>query len=288
MFSLKFANALGNVIDLTSSENLKLTNVTGLNPPNADIITSTSPNFDGEMFNSSKVQKRNVVIYLVIERNVESERLNLYKFFRVKQKGTLYYKSEYRDVWIEGYVDTFEINNFSNPVTVQISLTCPQPYFNSIDEMVTEIADVISLLEFPVSLPEAGIEFGKLDPYREVVVENNGEIETGVIFEFRAIGAVVNPTIFNADTQEFFGLNLTMQTGDVIKISTYTGSKTATLIRQGSVSNVFNYITANSTWLTLQAGENSFKYTTKENSDGTNTNANLYIKIYHTDQYEGV
>lgn len=288
MFSLKFANAQGSIIDLTGNENFDVTNITGLNPPQANINTSTSPNFDGTIYNSATVEQRNIVIYLSLSRNVEQTRLNLYKFFRTKQKGTLYYKSNLRDVWIDGYINNIEVNNFENPVTMQISMICPQPYFIDMDEIIAEIAEIINKLEFALDLPEAGIEFGQISPYIEVNVVNNGEIETGTTFELRATGDVVNPKIYNKDTNEFFGLNFTMQLGDVITITTSKGNKTVTLNRQGTISNLFNYISENSTWLTLKTGDNVFLYTTYENEDGTDTNENLYIRILHADQYEGV
>ena len=57
MFSLKVENAKGAILELTNDEtNFQVTNVEGLNPPNAPINTSDFANGDGSAFNSSKIR----------------------------------------------------------------------------------------------------------------------------------------------------------------------------------------------------------------------------------------
>ena len=109
MFVLKVENSKGYVLELTDNEeNYQITNIEGLDPPKADINTSSYANNDGFSFNGSKIKDREIVITMKINGDVEENRLKLYKYFRIKEWCKIYYKSELRDVFIEGYVQTMD------------------------------------------------------------------------------------------------------------------------------------------------------------------------------------
>ena len=127
------------------------------------------------------------------------------------------------------------------------------------------------------------IVFGAINTEAQVVVPNNGGIETGLIFELYAKEAISNPTIYNYITQEYIGLNFSMETGDLIIINTNTGQKSATLIRNAVETNIFNNIEKGSTWLQLDSGGSVFVYTVDSGSPQS-----LEIEIKHYDLYEGV
>lgn len=83
-------------------------------------------------------------------------------------------------------------------------------------------------------------------------VENDGEIETGFTATIHASGTVVNPYILNIFTQEKFTINVTMNTGDELVVSTEYGNKKAEL---NGVS-VFKNIDLDSDFFQLEKGEN--------------------------------
>ena len=113
MFTLKVENTRGAVIELTNNEeNYQVTDISGLNPPNENINTSNYANGDGSSFSSSRIPNREVVITVYINGDIQKNRLTLYKFFRSKEWCKIYYKDEYRDVFVEGYVQTLDVTPF--------------------------------------------------------------------------------------------------------------------------------------------------------------------------------
>ena len=127
------------------------------------------------------------------------------------------------------------------------------------------------------------IVFGEIDPTTNIVVDNNGTVDCGLIFELYAMSTITNPKIYNYITQDFIGLNFTMQAGDLITINTGPGEKGVTLLRNGEETNIFNSLMKDITWLQLPSSGAVFVYTI---DDGLI--ANLNVKIKHYDMYEGV
>lgn len=127
------------------------------------------------------------------------------------------------------------------------------------------------------------IVFGSINTEAQAVVVNNGGIETGLTFELYAKDAISNPKIFDYITQDYIGLNFSMQTGDLIIIDTTIGQKSVTLIRNAQATNIFNSLQKGSTWLQLAAGGSVFVYQVDSGSPQS-----LEIDIKHFDLYEGV
>ncbi len=127
------------------------------------------------------------------------------------------------------------------------------------------------------------IVFGEQDNETTAIVLNGGGIEAGLTFELLADGPVTNPKIFNYLTQEFIGIDFSLEEGDLVTITTGVGNKTITLFRHGQTANIFNFLMKNSTWLTLPSAGGVFVYTV---DSGLVTN--LEVTITHYDLYEGV
>ena len=72
MFTLEIENTKGTRLELTDNENnFQVTNIEGLNPPNANINTSNYANSDGSSFNSSKIENRQIVITIALNGDIE-------------------------------------------------------------------------------------------------------------------------------------------------------------------------------------------------------------------------
>ena len=92
-----------------------ITEITGLSPASATINTSQAALLDGEKYNSSKVNMRIINMAFAIETNAEENRIKAYSVIQPKKPITMFYKSSLLDVFIEGYVESFDIffsNNF--------------------------------------------------------------------------------------------------------------------------------------------------------------------------------
>ena len=281
-YILKAENHRGEVIDLSTNPNYILYKIEGLQPPTVNVNVSDNATSDGSTFNSARANSRNIVIYVAIKGIVEESRINLYKYFPLKKKIKLYYKNDTRDVYIEGYVELIECDLFSASQVAQISIICPQPYFKGVDELVSYFSDISSLLQFPFSIASSGIEFSAITTNIRKSIINTGDIESGIIIRLYAIGSVVNPIVYDVFNRTYIKLNLTMLADDEIIINTYKGEKSITLVRNGLSSNVIGYMAADSTWLTLQSGDNVFTY------DAESGNSNLQLTFTTSVLYGGV
>lgn len=282
MFEVSVENKKGNILNFVQNENYAITYISGLGPPDATINTVNVGSFDGERYNSSKLGMRNIVMNIAILGDIETNRVALYKVFKSKEWIKFNYKNGLRDVYIEGYIESAPIDLFTQNEEVQVSILCPDPYFKNAEEIIEDMNLIISMFYFPFTIGDEGQTLSQYDEVLEKVITNEGDVEKGMVIELEAIGEVKNPKIFNRDTTEFFGLNITMQTGDVITVSTIKGSKTVYLFRNGVKSNIFNTIMKDITWLQLEPGDNVFTYEAENGAEYLN------IMFRHTDNYEGV
>ena len=282
MYTLIVENERGEQLELTNNSNYDVLSVEGTNPPKATINTVNISGFDGSRFNSSRIEQRNLVITLNIRSPIEINRLVLYKYFRVKRYCKIYYKNDNRDVYIEGYVESFENNPFTQLQQPQISIICPKPFWNEIDELIVNFSDTIALFEFPFSIESEGIEFSRIEKFSNVVI-NTGDVETGGIIEFHAnSNQILNPKFYNYTTSKFFGLDFEMYEGDVIIINTQIGEKSVKLLRGSMSINILSDRSEDSTWILFEPGENEIGYS----ADNGATNLDVSVKIVK--KYEGV
>lgn len=282
MFTLAIENAKGNRLRLTQNPNYSLISVDGLNPAKANINTAVNANFDGSTFKSARLENRNIVIMLAINGAIETNRIELYKFIKVKEGITVYITNGTRDVFIKGYVEDMQIGIFDRQQVVQVSIICPNPYFTNVAEYHEDFSNVVGRFEFPFSIEEAGVVFGEIVVDAEVNVQNLGDVTCGMIIEFKAIGNVTDPAIYNTGTGKFMKLNVEMADGDVIQINTNKGEKAVLEISGGTVSNILNKLDPTSTWLELEPVDNIMMYTATAGA------VNLQCTIYHDFRYEGV
>lgn len=282
MFSLSVQNAVGKLLELTHNENYNVIKVTGLNPASATINTKSVTNLDGQKFNSSKVNVRNIVVTLLPMDPVDENRIALYEYFKVKQFVRLFYKNRLREVYIDGYVETFEDDFFTMSQNIQISIICPEPYFKSIDYGISRFLTVVDLFETPFSIPEEGMAVSeKLNNY-SVNVTNRGDVSTGMILYGIFTGMVSGLAIWDNLTKERMAIDYQFKAGDELYINTNKGNKSITLLRSGAKSNLINYLKDESIWLVLEPGINSFEYVTEYGQ------MNVELSIEHADLYQGV
>lgn len=282
MYTLIVQNANGDQLNLTENTNYDVLEVTGTNPPPASINTVNVAGIDGSRFNSSRIGQRNIVITLDIKAPIEKNRIELYRYFKVKKYIKIYYQNENRDVYIEGYVESFENNPWSKHQRPQISIICPDPFWKAVNETNIKFSKTIGLFEFPFSIPSGGVEFSRIEKLTTVFV-NFGEVAIGAIIEFHAeTNQVLNPKFYNRTTNTFFGLNFDMYAGDRIIINTQQGHKSAVLMRNGVSQNLLSDRMENSSWVTFEPGENEISYDADEGSE------NLNVTVTAVQQFEGV
>lgn len=278
-YTLKVKNHNGYILNLTESKDYTVYKIEGLQPPQVTIASAKRSVSDGSTINRLSVENRNIVIYMTIEGNVEANRINLYKYFPLKQYVTIYFENGVRDVSIEGVVEVIECDLFTNRQVAQISLICPQPYFKSAEDLITHFSSIGSLFQFPFSIAEEGMEFSAIKTADRKAIVNTGDVENGIIIDLYAAGAVSKPTIYDVLNRTYIKLNCDLQPNDHIIINTNVDNKAITLIRNGESSNAMGYMSPDSKWLILNSGDNVFTYEAEngaENLQVTFTTALLY------------
>lgn len=282
MFTLKIENRFGDILELTHNKNYAVTKVEGLNPPKGRINTASIAGMNGALFNSSKVETRNLLITVLPQEPVERNRLALYKYAQIAQWCKIYYSNGSTSVKIEGYVEAIEGSLFSRPQSFQISIVCPQPYFESLQTVYDDISSVIGLFEFPFAIPAEGTEFGIIRRELVSIIQNRGHVETGLTITITARGEVINPVIHCNSTGGSFGLNMTLAEHDMIVINTNSGMRSVKLVSGATETNVINLVTPNAEWFTLTPGENIFSYEAEVGGDVMN------IVFSHNTKFGGV
>lgn len=271
------------------SSGFAVTGINGLGPNKATINDVEVTTNDGSVFNSAKVDPRNIVLNLEFmatdPAEVEALRQQTYKFFPLKKKLTFEVITDRRHVKIIGYTESNEPVIFSKNENAQISIICPYPFFQS----VTELNRVMfygeePAFEFPFS--NEGEAPTLIMGYVHMVTEANviytGDSEVGIIITIHALGSAKNVSIFNLDTGERMKLKVDLVKGDDIIISTVKGEKYVHKLQDGVETNALNCIERDADWFLLSKGDNLFAYTAEEGL------RNLDFQIQNYILYEGV
>lgn len=286
MFTLQVENATGAALTLTGKEaRYQVIKIEGLNPAPAQINTTAIANLDGSLFNSSRLNSKNLVITIRINGDVERNRQRLYDFFPTKEPVTVYYSNENRDVFIEGYVETLDCDPFNISELAQISILCPDPYFKGVNELASDISNTLALFYFPFAIDIGSpVPISEFENSRVSNVYNEGSSETGVIVDIIARSDFNSITIRNVETGEEMTLDYQFLENDEIVINTNKGHKSVYLTRNSVQSNLFTAVRRGSVFFQLRAGDNLFGYLL----DGSTENEEVSIRFLWRTIYRGV
>lgn len=289
-YTVKIENALGEMLQLYPSGDYILTGITGITPADAVINAVEMANLDGARYNNSRVGTRNIVITLKVRGegyDVRRRRINLYRYAKTKQKIRVYIAHDQRDVVIDGYLESLQDAEtiFSDDQRLMMSIICPNPFFrdNGAGENRVSFSAINGLFAFPFSIavgePEP-MSTKTLDYLK--VVTNSGDVDTGMVLTVKAHGVVANPVFYNETAGQTMTLDISLEDGDELTITTEHGAKSARLTRDGATTNVMNAIGPGSDWLTLQPGDNTFYYSASSGAD------NMELMFSYTNLFEGM
>lgn len=294
-------NHLGETIeiDLRNPDNtgFLIYSIDGLGPPKASINTTNLVTIDGDIYNSARADKRNIVFELkfVHPQSIEIVRHKTYKYFPLKKRVQIVVETDERICETYGYVESNEPNIFSESEGTTISLICPDSYLYSTEQNITLFSNLVSLFEFPFSnesLTEKLIIFGETSFDSAKIIPYTGETPVGILIYIHVNASVSNINIINLNTNETMRLNsqkLVLLTGndfspgDDVIISTIKGNKYAVLQRNGETINILNIIDNGASWFQLEETETAFLYQVDDNLV-----QNLAFRIENRIAYEGL
>lgn len=139
LYTLKIQNASGELYELTHNpDQYLIEKITGLTIVRNTVNLSTAGTTAGGKFNSSHLESRNIVIYLVLCGDIEANRQLLYRIFPHDSEVTVFFKNANRDVKIGARVELVDTDPFSTRERAQVSLICPDPYWKSMYKLTAE------------------------------------------------------------------------------------------------------------------------------------------------------
>ena len=220
--------------------------VQGLDPVKATMVSSSFALMDGEQYQSSRRESRNILLKLGLEANyttntVRQLKARLYSFLMPKSLVLLrFFIEDEPTVEIYGRVESFEAPSFTQSPEETISLICHQPDFYIPDPVVIE-------------------GFTSADIGNEFLIEYSGTVETGIQFVMNVTNwtgdfdIIHRPSDGKTRTLEY---DQPLLLGDVLEINTSAGSKRVYRTREGVSESLLYAISPYSNWITLMPGPN--------------------------------
>lgn len=303
MLQLEYVSARGDVLPLANNPLFHLRHIDGMTTASTSISSAVVGGIDGDTVNNIQATPRTIIIDLQPRSgvNVEEAKREILKIIKLKQRGGLIWTQNGRTVTITGVVETVDMPRWTNAALMQITLHCEQPYWEDIDDIIQQISEAINLHYFTDSdddmlyFTDEGAPLGEYDTIRTKSFHNDGDVAVGLEISITAHDTVTNPIIYD-QYGNFFGLGydyesesggagigtawgsnpLIMNVGDNVVITTHKGRKTVTL----NGVNIFDKIKPNSTWLQLEAGDNTFSINSDDESISNMSFSLIYKQRY--------
>lgn len=254
----------------------------------ANHFTSNGIGQHGDYHTGSALQSRTVTISGYISscvNNLESIKRELIKTVNPMHE----FKIIKNNFMIKGYpTSTIRFahdknESYAGLYKFLIDFYCPLPFWNDVNDTKATIVYWKGDFKFPLVIPKnKGIPMGHKSPSLIVNVNNPGDIETGMKIEFKALGFLSNPSLFNVNSREYIKINKDMIAGEKIIINTNYGEKKVQNIINGDTVDILHNLDLTSTFLQLNVGDNLFRY------DADNNLNNLQVSIYYNPKYLGV
>ena len=165
---------------------LLVSSIDGISPGNVQINSQDYAVLDGGVYNSSRMQTRNITIefYYGFDPHIETTRHRAYRYFPIKSKVDLRFLTDERDLVISGYVESNDTQIFSEQEKGQVSIVCPDPYFYAYSSTEFMFGQALPEFEFPFSnesLTEPLICFGDYGPKSIYTIDYQGDIDVGIM-----------------------------------------------------------------------------------------------------------
>lgn len=241
----------------------------GLSGGTAEINTTTVPGVIGEILQSKSVKRRTFSLPQVILGNGRAELelrrdILLRAYNNTLGVGTLIWNKEdgtrrfLRAISEAGYPSfkggtTHDAHMWE--VDVDMIALDPCWYADTDEEII--LRGFTGGFNLPFELP---FDLGGVGT--TVDINNPGTISSGLTLELR--GKLVNPIIRNLTTGKHIMVKQTVNSGEVLRITTHDGNRSVTLIGTSGEVNALNYVTLDSRFLQIPPGTCRITYTADE------------------------
>lgn len=168
------------------------------------------PSYDGAIVTAKRVSSVDRTIKATVGNTRDNEKLRAraIKFFNPKHSYDVYLTYMGRTRWCHGEQIGFKASegNIYDPVTIEWTILCPNPYLLSVGDFGKDIAEVMGRFGFPFisALPVSeGSQPGFIEGFvtsvrafsTTVEIENDGDVPSGMRVRIKAGGRVLNPVV---------------------------------------------------------------------------------------------
>ena len=193
-----------------------------------DVETTSNAVGDGDVLESSRVAKKDRTIKFVSADNSNNSALRdkVSNFFTPKYTFRVYVTYQGRTRWVEGVIHKFDMptKNIYRKISVTVTFLCPNPYLKSYDDFGQDIASVSGRIAFPYLCSSddthprliQGITGGVFNFAQQILLSNDGAVDTYCKCEMKAKGEVINPVLYI--NGNYVRVLDTLEEGDVISM----------------------------------------------------------------------
>jgi len=231
------------------SSGFRVVDIEGLGPVKATLVSSSFAGIDGEQYQSSRREARDLKLKIELDPDPEFDsvddlRQKLYSYFMPKSEVSFrLYKANGLEVDIIARVESCEPEIFTREPTVTVSTRCFKPDFIDLTPKI---------VQGTTTSGEVGMD-----------IDYKGSVETGIQLVINVNRSLPSFSVYHLPpsdeirTMDFD--NAPLIAGDVLTISTVPGAKGAILVRNGAPSSVLYGISPQSNWFEMMPGLNNFR-----------------------------
>lgn len=250
-------NSRGNLLELPLWENVQgyqVADIEGLDPVPAVLSSSSFARLDGDQYQSSRKEKRNIIFTLDLEgfgtTSVEDLRQGLYPWFMSGTPIQMRFIDHLGKMYdISGRVESMDAPLFTKEPQAIISVVCFDPAFLGTTEEI-------------LSVPATN---GPSEHDRLVL----GSIEAGFAFRYVVPSTIASLKIFHYDEEnnlETFEIVRSIPSAAEVRFETRPRQKSATIKIGNTVTSILNSVTPESKWFHLHDGINRLRIYSPTNS----------------------
>lgn len=252
----------------------------------SDVKTSDNGMSDGSTYLASTLKLRNIVLTVAFYETYQNNRELLYKIFKPKSLGTFIYEENNKFKQIKYVVENINISTKGKVRVATMSLLCPDPYFQSLNETVVTMSSWVGQFIFQHKFKKE--PFGRFVAQKLKAIDNDSTADNiGLKIEIKVDGEVVNPKIIHVEDDKFIKIGtsrkrLTLNVGDTLIISTEQNNKNVELISGGSKRKINEYLDEASDFIQLRQGRNSLRYEAEQGEQY------MRVSIYYRSRFLGI
>lgn len=211
----------------------------------------------------------------------ELQRAVVISFFNPLHTFKVYVTYQGRTRWCEGRQIGFKCpnKNVYEPLELTWTILSNMPYMLSIENFGENIGELVPLFGFPYnSIIGVGFAVGSYRFAKEVLIDNNGDVETFFQCAITATGSVENPKLIKDN--KYVRIIDTMKKGDVYVIDFVASPPTIKKNGKNFIRNLDK--TSSLVDMALDVGGSKFGF------DADSGSNNMKVEIYRHERYLGI